>query len=72
MLIVGRGVKRLQLRDVQLVAQEVDLLEGGIEEHLAFAGRREDLELMAEIAADGAAFGAHRDGGQPMRRKVLR
>ena len=63
-LVVGGGIAHLQLLDVQLVVQEVDLLERRIEEDLAFPGRCQDLELMAEVAADGAALGAHRDGGQ--------
>ena len=33
-------------------------------EHLAFAGRGENEELVREVAADRTGFGAHRNGGQ--------
>ena len=74
MLLVGRGIQRRHLREermqvlrivVEARVEPVDVLEVGVVIHLTFAGRREDDELVAEVAADRAAFGLHRNRLQP-------
>ena len=73
-LLVGRGVHRGHLAEerlevlrvvVELRVHPVDVLEAGVVVHLTFAGRRQDDELVAEVAADRAALGLHRDRLQP-------
>ena len=50
---------------VELRVHPVDLLEVRVVVHLALAGRRQDDELVAEVAADRAAVRLHRDRLQP-------
>ena len=73
-LVRGRRVERGPLVDDRLHrlgAVEVDILGRRLEreivavaEHLALAGRGENDELVAEVAADRAGFGPHRNGGE--------
>src|SRR5215472_8481010 len=74
-VLVGRGgVKRCPLVNDplhRLGAVEVDVLGRGLEreivavaENLALTGRRENNELVAQIAADRSGLGAHRNGGE--------
>ena len=66
-LLVGRGVESLEMRDRPFVrdgVKEIDLLEREVVIHLALAGRRQDLELVAHVAADRPARRPHRDRGQ--------
>ena len=71
MLLVGRGVQRLQGIYVDIVGVDFQIVEGGVVENLAFAGIGEYLEFMAQIATDRAGIGAHRYGLQAHPREGL-
>src|SRR5271163_2636412 len=74
MFFRGRGVERGPLVDDglhRLGAVEVDVFRRrlkreilAVAEHLAFAGRGENEELVREVAAYRSGFGAHRNGGE--------
>ena len=69
-LVVGRRVNgrppvdnRLQVAVVvRGGARSLEFQEVPVAEHLGFAGVGQDDELVAHVAADGAAFGDHGDG----------
>ena len=50
---------------VDLLARRGALDQSAVAEHLALPGAGEDDELVAEVAADRAGVGAHRDRAQP-------
>ena len=68
-LLVGRGVERRPFVDqrlqvggvVDLAAEDVLVDQPLVAEHGALAGVGQDDELVAEVAADRAGVGAHRD-----------
>ena len=68
-LLVGRGVGRGPALDdrrevgaeIGVLARHVELEESAVAEDGALAGLGEDDEFVAEVAADRAGIGAHRD-----------
>ena len=68
---IGRGVgveDRLQaggVLEIGVGGRDRQVEYRLVAEHLALAGRGQDEELVAEVAADGAGVGAHRDRGEP-------
>ncbi len=76
-LLVGRGIVGVQPVDIGLQRRRVvgidveraRLLPILVVEDAALAGRRDDVELVAEVAADRPGVGAHRDRVHPHRRE---
>ena len=75
--VLGRGIDRRPLLDdvgeiaviIDVIGRDRQIEHVAVAEHAGFAGFRQHDEFMAEIAADRAGLGAHRDRLQSHPRK---